>query len=266
MSSLVDFSRAFYNRRELIGELVKRELRDRHAGQALGVVWAYGHTLFLMATYTLLFAYVFPTRFTSGQMSIDFSVSVLAGVLSWLTFQDILARSPSILLAHSNLVKQIVFPTEVLPVKTSLASMLPYSAGLIFAVVYAGWKGTLSWFSLTIPFIILCQAVAMVGVAFFFSAIGVFFRDLRDVVTVFCSINLFAQPILYNPNATPTWLEWIFHLNPFSYLVWCWQDALYNGYMMHPMAWVVLPLGSLTVLILGLKIFERMKHSFGDSL
>ncbi len=266
MSGLVVVWRAFYNRRELIGELVKRELLDRHAGQALGAVWAYGHTLFLMVTYTLLFAYVFPTRFTNGQTSIDFSVNVLAGILSWLAFQDILARSSSILLAHSNLVKQIVFPTEVLPIKSTLASILPYSAGLIFALAYAEWKDTLSWFSLTLSFIILCQVIAMVGIAFFFSAIGVFFRDLRDVVTVFCTVNLFVQPILYNPMATPGWLELIFYFNPFSYLVWCWQDALYYGYMKHTFAWVVLPLGSLAMFIMGWKTFERMKYSFGDSL
>lgn len=266
MSGLVAVWRAFYSRRELVRELAKRELRDRHTGQALGAVWAYGQTLFLMVTYTLLFAYVFPTRFASSQTSIDFSVNVLAGVLAWLAFQDILARSSSILLAHSNLVKQIVFPTEVLPIKTTLASLLPYSAGLIFALAYAGWKDTLSWFSLTLPFIILCQVLAMVGIAFFFSAIGVFLRDLRDIVTIFCTVNLFAQPILYNPMATPEWLKWVFYFNPFSYLVWCWQDALYYGYMKHTFAWMVLPLGSLTVLIIGWKTFERMKHSFGDSL
>lgn len=266
MTDLLAEGRTLYGRRELIGELVARELRDRHTGQALGAVWAYGHTLFLMLIYTFLFAYVFPTRFASGAATSDFSVNVLAGVLSWLAFQDLLSRSPSILLAHSNLVKQIVFPTEVLPVKTALASVLPYSAGLIFTLAYAGWQGTLTWFSLTVPLIIICQMMAMIGVAFIFASIGVFLRDLRDVVTVFCSINLFAQPILYNPYATPDWLQWLFLFNPFSYLVWCWQDALYNGYMAHPVAWVVLSLGSLMVIVFGWKIFKRMKHSFGDAL
>jgi len=265
-SSLFTALQALYKRRELISELVKRDLRDRHAGQVLGVVWAYGNTLLLMAMYTLLFAYVFPTRFSNGMGAADFSVNILAGILSWLAFQDILSRSPTILVGHSNLVKQIVFPTEVLPVKAALASALPYSAALFFTIAYAHWKGTLSWFALTLPFIVFWQVVAMNGVALLLSSLGVFSRDLKELVAFFCVCNLFAQPILYNPHATPEWLEWIFLFNPFSYLVWCWQDALYYGQATHLAAWVLLPAGSLLLFALGYKVFESTKHLFGDAL
>lgn len=255
-----------YQRHELIIELVRRELRDRHSGQVLGVLWAYGHPLILMLIYTMLFAYVFPTRFAANGNIQDYSVNILAGLVPWLAFQDLLSRSPSILVAHSNLVKQIVFPTEVLPVKTTLASILPYTGGFIFAVSYAAWHNSLSWFILALPFLIICQTAAMIGVAFILSSCGVFIRDIRDIVTVFCSINLFAQPILYNPYSTPEWMYWIFAINPFSYIVWCWQDALYYGSVNHPEAWIIFPLGSILVLILGWVTFERIRHSLGDAL
>jgi len=145
MNSISTPIRVLYARRELIGALVCRELRDRHTGQILGVLWAYGHPLLLMLIYTVLFAYVFPARFDSNGIMQDYSVNVFAGIVPWLAFQDLLARSPSTLVAHANLARQIVFPTEVLPVKTALASALPYSVGLLFAVGYAGWHGTLSF-------------------------------------------------------------------------------------------------------------------------
>lgn len=62
MIALASPAAALYARRELIGELARRELRDRHTGQLLGVLWAYGHPLLLMLLYTFLFAYVFPAR------------------------------------------------------------------------------------------------------------------------------------------------------------------------------------------------------------
>ena len=145
MSSIVSPIKMLYARRELIGELVRRELRDRHAGQALGALWAYGHPLILMLIYTVLFAYVFPTRFTKDGATLDFSVNVFAGIVPWLAFQDLLSRSPSILVGHANLVKQIVFPTEVLSVKTAIASALPYSVGMVFAVVYACGMALCRW-------------------------------------------------------------------------------------------------------------------------
>ncbi len=255
-----------YSRRELIGELVRRELRDRHVGQVLGVLWAYGHPLVLMLIYTFLFAYVFPARFGSAGSMQDYSVNVFAGIVPWLAFQDLLARAPSILVGNANLVKQIVFPMEVLPVKTAIASALPYSVGVLFAVVYAALHGTLSWFALCLPALVLCQLLAMTGVAFILAAGGLFLRDLRDIITVFCSINLFAQPILYNPFSTPRWLHWAFLFNPFSYLIWCWQDVLFYGMIKHTVAWIVLPLGSVILFTVGWIIFEQSRHAFGDAL
>src|SRR5215470_14108243 len=94
----------FLRHRELVFELVKRELRDRHVGQILGVIWAYGHPLLLMLIYSFLFAYVFPTRYAGhAHEHPDFAVSVLSGVVSWLAFQEILARSTTILLSHASL-------------------------------------------------------------------------------------------------------------------------------------------------------------------
>jgi len=263
---LKGFIAIFGRRRELLTELVRRELRDRHSGQILGTVWAFGHPLVLMTVYTLLFAYVFPARFGEGIGIQDYAGNVLSGIVCWLAFQDLLLKAPSVLVGHSNLVKQVVFPIEVLPVKTSIASALPYSMAIIFTVAYALWRGHLSWFALTLPLIMLCQLAAMMGAAFLLSAAGVFLRDLRDVVQVFCTINLFAQPILYNPFSTPKWMISLFSINPFSYFVWCWQDALYHGGPAHQTAWIFLPLGSVTLLAVGWIAFSKISHWFGDAL
>lgn len=263
---MINFFRMLRIRRELILELVLRELRDRHAGQSLGRIWAYGHPLLLMILYTFLFAYVFPTRFGSDSGFQDFSLNVLAGILPWLAFQDLLARSPSVLVGHANLVKQIVFPIEVLPVKTAVASALPFVLGLLFTIGYAGWQGRLTWLVLALPLIIACQLAAMTGAALLLSAVGVFFRDIRELVQVFCTVNLFAQPILFNPFSTPEFLRTIFLFNPFSYLIWCWQDALFHGAPINPTAWLVLPFGSFGLLLLGWRAFKRMSHAFGDAL
>ncbi len=266
MTSVAVPLRVLGARRELIATLIARELRDRHAGQMLGVLWAYGHPLIMMLIYTVLFAYVFPARFGSGAAMTDYSVNVFAGIVSWLAFQDVLSRAPSVMLAHASLVKQIVFPLEVLPVKAALAGAIPYSVGLAFVIAYAALHGTLTWSVALLPLVILCQLAAMIGVTFALSALGVFLRDLRDIVGVFCTINLFAQPLLYSPFALPHALQWVFVLNPFSYLVWCWQDALFYGGLRHPMAWLVLPLGSAAALLLGWHVFARLRHQFGDAL
>ncbi|HVC37701.1 MAG TPA: ABC transporter permease [Gammaproteobacteria bacterium] len=266
MRKLVDLVRLLYSRRELIAELVRRELRDEHMGTTIGALWAYGQPLLLMIMYAVLFAYVFPARFGSKVSMADYSACVMAGIVQWLAFQNLLFRAPGILIQQASLVKQIVFPTQVLPVKTAIASALPYSVAVLFAIGYSAYHDTLSWWTLALPWLIFCQMIAMTGVAFLFSAGGVFIRDLREFVMIFTSINLFAQPILYNPFATPKALHTLFYFNPFSYETWCWQDALFRPTAPHVLAWIVFPLCSFATFIIGWLVFDSARHSFGDAL
>jgi lipopolysaccharide transport system permease protein len=266
MVSTSSFFRLLIARRELVGELIRRELRDRHEGQILGVLWAYGHPLLLMMLYTVLFSYVFPARYGAGDGVQDYSVNVFAGIVSWLAFQAAIVRAPSIFVGYASLVKQIVFPIEVLPVVATVATFMSFVAGFAFAVAYAAWHGSLTWFALALPVLVACQISAMVGTAFILSAGGVLVRDLKEIVGLFCTINLFALPILYNPTTVPAWLEMIFLLNPFSYMVWCWQDLLYHGHIEHVSAWIVFPAGSIIMFMFGWKVFGRARYFFGDSL
>lgn len=256
-----------YAQRELIRELMRRELKARHAGSALGLLWSYGHLIALMALYMLLFAYVFPARFGSEfGGTADFSVSVLAGIIQWLAFQEALGRSSTIIVGAQNLVKQIVFPVHTLPIAISLAGAWPYAVAVAIAVLYAFFQGTASWMLLLLPVVILFHLLAVLGIAFLFSALGVFVRDIKELIVVFCSFNLFVQPILYNPHALPDVLLYIFYVNPFSYACWVWQDVFYHGAVTRPLAWILYPVLCLLIFIVGFLSFRRLQPHFGDAL
>jgi lipopolysaccharide transport system permease protein len=266
MASTSSLFRLLCARRELIVELIRRELRDRHEGQVLGVVWAYGHPLLLMLLYTALFAHVFPARYGAGPGLQDYSASVLAGVVSWLAFQAALVRAPTIFVGYASLVKQIVFPIEVLPIVATVATFISYASGLAVAIGYSAWHGNLTWIVLAVPVLLICQVAGMIGAAFLLATGGVVVRDLKEIVGLFCTVNLFAIPVLYNPSNIPVWLERVFLFNPFSYMVWCWQDVLYYGRIEHPIAWVVFPLGCGIVFWVSWRFFRSVRHFFGDSL
>ena len=266
MPAIANLAAIVRTHRSLLGALVVRDLRDRFAGQTLGIVWTLGHPLVLMVLYAFLFAYVFPARGGSSDAVNDYAPAIFAGLACWLTAQEVLARSTTVLQSHASLVKQIVFPTELLPLKVALASSAAQIVTVTFAVLYAAYKGTLGPFALTLPFIVVCQLAAAIGASYLLASLGVYFRDLKDVVQVLLAVGLFALPVLYNPHATPPWLTMVLVVNPISAFVWCYQDALYFGYPAHPIAWLAAPLIGLIVLTVGYTVFQRAKHGFGDVL
>ena len=254
--------------RELTIEFVKRDVRDRHAGQAFGVAWTIGHPVFLLALYVTLFTFVFRMK-ASGVVDIprDFTVYILAGLVPWLTFQEVLNRSCEAISSNDSLVKQIVFPIEILPVKVVLGSFVTQLVSL--ALVSAYLLASSNEFAptyLMLPLLCLMQVLIMIGVCYVLSAIGVFLRDIKDVVTVFNAANLFLQPILYQPELLPAPLKVLIYANPFSHLVFCYQDALYFGSFAHPGSWLLLAAASILVPVLGYWFFRRLAPYFGNVL
>lgn len=250
----------------LTWEMTKREIRDRYADQMLGSLWALGHPILLVLVYIVVFKYVFRVGALSeaGQ---DYTVFLLAGMLPWLSFQDSLSKTTGSLVANARLVKQIVFPIEILPVKTVFACFVNQVIGTVLLVCYlVATTGTLSPSFCLLPLLWVFQWLAMLGIGLLFSAIGAYFRDLTNMVLMFGAVGLYTVPVCYPPNLVPSSLRFLLYLNPLSYMIWCYQDLCYHGYMAHPWAWCVFPAGSVVLFYSGFTAFQRLKVHFGSIL
>lgn len=254
--------------RELTWELAKREIRERYSGQFFGTLWAIGHPLALTLVYIFIFAFVFRTRVGGSlDMPLDYTSYMLAGLIPWLTFQESMGKASTAITANSHIVKQVIFPLEVLPVKSVLATLVSEIVFLALLIIYTLLTNhALPWTYVLLPILFVFQIFAMIGVSYLLSAIGAFFRDIKDVVQVFLSIAFFILPILYLPEAVPTTVRYILYLNPFSYMVWCFQDILYFGRFAHPWAWLVFGIMSLVLFVIGYRTFRKLKILFGDVL
>jgi lipopolysaccharide transport system permease protein len=249
--------------------MTKRDFRDRYAGQVLGSFWAFGHPLALTAIYLTAFVVIFPGRLGgSERFPRDSATFVLSGLIAWLAVQEALARGVQALVSNANLIKQVVFPIEVLPVRGALAAVITQSIATALLILYAlvAERG-LPWTYLLLPPLMLFQALALIGISFVLSVIGAYFRDLKDLVQLFSTVGVFIAPIFYSPALElPAKLRFAFHLNPVSYLVWCYQDVCYYGRLEHPLAWIVVGFGSLACFYGGYRVFQRLKLMLGNVL
>lgn len=254
--------------RRLAFELARREVSDRYAGQALGVVWAVGHPLLLMGVYLFVFAFVFKVKLERlDGLPLNYPVYLLSGLIPWLATQEALTRGTTALVSQANLVKQVVFPVEILPVKGVLAALLPLVISLAGLLVYCGLGlGAVPWTWVAVPVLAVLLVIGLVGLAMALAALGAYLRDLKDLVQVFTVVGIYLMPAFYLPDMVPELFRPLLYLNPFSYMIWCFQDALYFGRIEHPHAWVVFPLLCLAALAGGSTIFARLKVHLGNVL
>lgn len=267
--ALIELVGLAFRERVVTVELAKRELTAEHSGKALGVVWGILQPLALLAIYALIYGIVFRARIESvaGGLPRNYTVYILSGLVPWFAFQFLMVKSATVIVGNAHLVKQVVFDVRLLPIATTLASSLSLILGLGFLAIYTVFAyGTLPLTYLLLPVLVVLQLLAMVGVAYALAAIGVFVKDVRDVVQLSAIVLIFLLPIVYLPSQVPAAFDPILWLNPFSYMIWCWQDVLYFGRIEHQAAWVIFPAWTLFILAGGYRVFRRMRPLFANVL
>jgi lipopolysaccharide transport system permease protein len=266
--ALHDIISLLTSHRQLTWEMTKKELTDRYAGQVFGTIWILGHPLIMVAVYIFLFVIVYRARIPAElQLQLDMTAYLLTGLLPWMAFQEAMGKASTAILNESSLVKQVVFPIEILPVKGVIVSLITQILTMSLLLAYIALKcQTVHLTTALLPVLVIFQTMAMIGVSYLLSSIGVFFRDLKDFVQVFCFAGIFLMPILYLPVQVPTIFRPILYLNPFSYMVWCYQDAIFFGRFEHWWAWPIFIFGSVAIFYIGYGIFYKLKHIFGNVL
>lgn len=253
--------------RALTLEMAKREVTDRYSGQLFGALWLVLHPVALVFVYVFVFGYVLRVRIAGPALPYDYTTYLLAGVIPWIGFQDALTKSSTVIVSNASLVKQVIFPIEILPVKGVLSSLATQAVLMILLAVYVVVRyRALPWTYALAPVLIVLQAAMMIGVSSMVASIAVFFRDTKDFVQVFSTVGLYLMPALYLPESVPQLFRPLLYLNPLSYLVWCYQDAFYFGRFAHPAAWLVLAALSAISLHQGSRVFQRLKTLFGNVL
>src|SRR5215213_617000 len=151
-----------YRNRALALALAKREVTDKYTRQVLGSVWAVGHPLIHVCVYIFLFRMVLGVRLggTAGLPEFDYIVYLLSGLIPWLAVQESLNKGSTVITSNANLVKQVVFPLEVLPVKSVLACFVTQLVGTTCLMIYVLVDhGSLPWTYALLPMLWVFQAV-----------------------------------------------------------------------------------------------------------
>ena len=194
-------------------------------------------------------------------------MNLFCGLVPWMAFADGISRATSAITDQASLVKRIRFPSEILPIHQVLVALAIESLGLI---ILLGWLIVVGrapgWPLLTLALIVIPQFLFTAGVAWILSSLSVVLPDTRQAVGFGLMFWMYATPIFYPLKKVPERLQWLFWLNPMTYVVDAYRGAMIDYRAPEPVAFAVFCAGSAAVFIAGYWVFHRLKLEFADVL
>jgi lipopolysaccharide transport system permease protein len=257
--------RALWVNRKLIRSMVRRDILSRYRGSFGGALWTFLNPLLLMATYAFVFGAVLKTRFGGDTTGTGYVLYFLAGMLPWLAFSEAVGRSPYVILEHRNFVKKLVFPLETLPPNLVISGLVTEIFGLaIFIIGLLAIRHALPASVLWLPALLIPQLLLTAGICWFLAALGIFLRDLGQIMGFILTLWFFLTPICYSESILPESARKMLVWNPMYHLVSGYRAIFLEGRPPHGELLVILWLASGAIAVLGHAWFHRLRRSFAD--
>ncbi len=252
----------------LLSQLARREIAGRYKGQAIGLLWSFVSPLMMLLVYTFVFSVVFKARWgDGGEDKLAFALNLFAGIIVHGFFAECIGRAPAFMQQHVNYVKRVIFPLWILPPVIVVAALFHAAIStLALLLVFGLSHGYVHWQALLLPLVALPLLLVVSGLSWLLTALGVFFRDLGQVVPVIITVTLFMAPVFYPVSALPeAYRHWLY-LNPLTPAIEMMRQLLLEGTLPALDAWLRYLIAGLLCALFGLWFFRRVQRGFADVL
>lgn len=259
---------ALAGNRHLSWSLVRRDVLGRYRGSVFGILWSFFNPLLMLLIYTFVFSVVFKARWSGGTGSkVEFAVVLFSGLMVFNIFSECLNRAPSLILMNVNYVKKVVFPLEILPV-VSLGGALFHGAvsflvWLVFYTVFFGIPYATAWL---FPVLLLPMLFLLLGLSWILAALGVYLRDVSQVILLLTTAMMFLSPIFYPISALPVDYQHVMQLNPMTSVIEDVRAVLIQGSMPEWGAYLMRLAVSILIAWIGFAWFQKTRVGFADVL
>ncbi|MBA1241965.1 ABC transporter permease [Pseudomonas japonica] len=253
----------------LIKRMVVREILGRYKGSVFGITWSLFNPLLMLVVYTFVFSSVFKAKWPALENggTVNFALLVFSGMVIHSFIAECLNKSPTLFLENSNYVTKVVFPLEALNiviVGSALFHLLISLAILVIgiAVIQESISSTLWQGIFLLP--PLCMGVT--AISWMLSSLGVYIRDLGQVITLSVSMLLFVSPVFFPLSSIPEQYQIYIQLNPMTWFIENLRNVTIYGYSIDPLELAYAYAGSYAAAWLAYQWFKLTRHGFSDVL
>ena len=208
--------------RSLLWQFARRDVLGRYRGSLLGLTWSFLTPLLMLGVYSFVFVGVFRQSWPGSAKGggIEFALQVFAGLLVFNLFSEVAGKAPNLIVDQPNLVKKVIFPVEMLAWVTVLSGLfhLLISVATLLLVLFVA-RGGLPTSAVALPLVLLVFLPVLLGLGWFLSAMGVFVRDVGQVMTMVVSLTMFMSPVFYSVKALSPNIQFWMHFNPLTLII-----------------------------------------------
>jgi ABC-2 type transport system permease protein len=262
VTTLADVISGLYRYRELIKNLVLKDLKLKYRGSVFGFLWSLFNPLLMIVVYTVAFTFILRIR------GAGFVFYVMLGQLAWTFFASSAGMSTGAIVDNAGLLKSVAFPRAILPIGTVLFNLAQYLlTALVFLPVMLLWYDVpLSAPMLLYPAFLGLQAVFTIGVALILATATAFFRDVRHLLEVALAVLFWTTPIVYELRQVPETLRLLILLSPVSPFVAAYHKMFFYQEWPEPAIWFLGGTYALGALVIGATLHLVFEDRFPELL
>ena len=243
--------------RELIRNLVSKQLKVRYKRSVLGLLWALLYPLLMMVVMSIVFSTIFQSSLP------NFPVYLLSGIVLYNFFSQTTMDGANTILGNVSIIKKIYIPKAVFSVATVLSGLIHLGLAMIPLLVIALLTGTHFTVSLLfLPVSVLLVSVFILGVSLALAAVAVFFNDILYIWQVLLMALMFLTPIFYPASIVPSRYVPVLRVNPLYYFLECFRLPIYEGRIPSAEMVAFAALAALVALLAGWWVFSRNQNAF----
>lgn len=255
--------------RQLFLKLLKRDFAERYRGSYLGMLWSFLLPLLSLLVFTFFFGVIFQMRWAGradGSLA-DLALALFVGLALYNFLAECLGRAPGLILAHPNYVKNVIFPLEMLSVVAVASALLILTATfLVILLLQATLGDGLAWTVLLLPVLVLPLVLFVLGLNWFLASLGVYIRDIQQLVVPLVQLMMFMSPVFYPISALPDSVRPWLRFNPLALVIEQTRGIVLFGQAPAWIPYLGSLLATLVIALLGAYWFARTRRGFADVL
>lgn len=256
-------SRTLASHARLLVAMTRVEVMKKYAGSVLGTTWLFLQPALLLAVYLFVYMVVFKLRFP-GFSRLDYVLFVFAGLVPYIGSIEAITASVLSVKANMHLVKNVMLPVELVPVRTVLVALAGEVVALGLVLLLSAATGSLGPAVLLLPLVVALQAVALLGIAWIVAGLGVALPDISYFINLFLFLLMFISPIAFKPDMVPPSLRIVVYANPVYYMLEVFRDCLLAGRPIDPRVWTIYVAVSVVLFVTGASFFKTFKSVLVD--